>query len=515
MNIILYNNRAERSAVDKTALLINPIAMSGTLRAECSITNPVIEVQSTGLITSNYVFIEEFNRYYFIDEITSVRNGLWRISMTVDVLMSFKTEILNQRALIHRAKQVGNTDSFTPSLIDNLFPVENYKITKKLTLQYNSTATDYSLPINYLNNQHIYLYFITVANEIILNTGESSPLKFCNIDKKALPTHCNTHIYLIDVTNDITNLSPILNDTEINNYIISMGLVSLNLSLSNGEFTSNNPGRVSIGNKVISLPNLNVIELKSTFNFVDRVINITTRITNDIILRQELMNNDCDILLHLPYVGNIVIDKKYLKQDQPYKYLNLKIYLSFDFTNMCLTYNITHTDNIEYIIHTESVKIGVEIPINRSNLNEVSIRKETNELQAMKGIFGGILSAVGASPKRALSGSLEVFDAAIDWTIADKLNLERGGTTFNSESKISTLSDDNNIYLLLQYAPKQSHIDYETYLNLIGTTFDSYATISTCSGFVVVGSVHLSDITNATSQELTMIETQLKRGIIL
>ena len=40
------------------------------------------------------MYIEEFDRYYFIDEIVSVRNKLWTIRASVDVLMSFRTDIL-------------------------------------------------------------------------------------------------------------------------------------------------------------------------------------------------------------------------------------------------------------------------------------------------------------------------------------------------------------------------------------------------------------------------------------
>lgn len=45
----------------------------------------------------NYCYIEEFSRYYFIDRITQVRKNLYRIHCKVDVLESYKLEILNAK----------------------------------------------------------------------------------------------------------------------------------------------------------------------------------------------------------------------------------------------------------------------------------------------------------------------------------------------------------------------------------------------------------------------------------
>lgn len=100
----LYNNTSEKNTINKS--LINEISLEGNLRGQCTIKNPVIDIVSNGNApTYNYAFIPEFNRYYFIDNITSVRTGLWSISMTCDVLMSFKTDILNSYAIINHTQE--------------------------------------------------------------------------------------------------------------------------------------------------------------------------------------------------------------------------------------------------------------------------------------------------------------------------------------------------------------------------------------------------------------------------
>lgn len=93
MDITLYVNNSEKNKINKT--LTQPLPLSGTLRDETSIINPVINFEHENLAGYNYAYIPDFNRYYFISEITSVRTGLWRVSMSVDVLESFKTQIMN------------------------------------------------------------------------------------------------------------------------------------------------------------------------------------------------------------------------------------------------------------------------------------------------------------------------------------------------------------------------------------------------------------------------------------
>lgn len=130
MDIYMYKNSAEKIVLNKDNYLSSEIHLSGYLRDECDIINPVIEiskaayskiwygaetvdVQSTGqdvmsenpyaVPEHNYIYIPKFKRYYFVDNITSVRKGLWRISMSVDVLMSFRDKINNLSGIVKRS----------------------------------------------------------------------------------------------------------------------------------------------------------------------------------------------------------------------------------------------------------------------------------------------------------------------------------------------------------------------------------------------------------------------------
>lgn len=93
MDITLYVNNSEIQAINKS--LTSATTISGTLRDESSVINPSFLIEFANPSSFNYCYIPEFGRYYFIRNITSVRNNIWRISCDVDVLMSFRTYILN------------------------------------------------------------------------------------------------------------------------------------------------------------------------------------------------------------------------------------------------------------------------------------------------------------------------------------------------------------------------------------------------------------------------------------
>lgn len=98
MEIVLYVTGSEKHAIYKN--LQNGIEFIGSLRGESSVINPVVLIEMENPSQYNYCFIPEFNRYYFITDITSVRTGLWRISCSVDVLMSFQSQILNLDVIV-------------------------------------------------------------------------------------------------------------------------------------------------------------------------------------------------------------------------------------------------------------------------------------------------------------------------------------------------------------------------------------------------------------------------------
>lgn len=108
MLIKFYNNTSEKNVLSKT--LTNENIATGWLREESDIHAPVVTIDTVNISGYNYAYIPEFGRYYFISEITSVRTGFWRVSMVCDVLMSFRTYILNSYGIIDHTQTADISD---------------------------------------------------------------------------------------------------------------------------------------------------------------------------------------------------------------------------------------------------------------------------------------------------------------------------------------------------------------------------------------------------------------------
>lgn len=111
-DIVFYKNMAEQNKLDKRDLIQSVLNLRGVFRNESSIVNPTFVIQSD-VFDFNYCYISKFNRYYFIDNITSVGYNLWRISLTVDVLMSYREQINMLEAVVKR-----NEFDFDAHLVD-------------------------------------------------------------------------------------------------------------------------------------------------------------------------------------------------------------------------------------------------------------------------------------------------------------------------------------------------------------------------------------------------------------
>lgn len=99
------------------------------LKEDTSILNPVLTI-TTGNITSvpswNYAYIADFGRYYHITDITS-DGWHWYVSMSVDVMASYKTEIGSADLYMLRS-----TAAYDGNIYDNYYPVTaRHTVTRK------------------------------------------------------------------------------------------------------------------------------------------------------------------------------------------------------------------------------------------------------------------------------------------------------------------------------------------------------------------------------------------------
>lgn len=116
-NITFMNNQEELNKITKNPSSV--MTLSGHLREETDIVNPVINIEYSGTLTNvNYMWIPEFHRYYFITKIESVRTGLWRVYGHCDVLKTYAEGILGTPCVIAR-----NEKQYNLMLNDSYFKV--------------------------------------------------------------------------------------------------------------------------------------------------------------------------------------------------------------------------------------------------------------------------------------------------------------------------------------------------------------------------------------------------------
>lgn len=124
----IQRNKSEKNKLTKS--VENLVQLSGTLKEETSIINPVIKVNTslTNIALCNYMSIPTFGRSYFVTDIKSITNDLVEISAHVDVLSSYKEYILANTGIIKSQENDWNL-----YLNDSSFKVYQnpYVVTKK------------------------------------------------------------------------------------------------------------------------------------------------------------------------------------------------------------------------------------------------------------------------------------------------------------------------------------------------------------------------------------------------
>lgn len=99
----MYDTKSSNNVINK--VLENEQSFDIKFKDKTDIVNPVVILHSPTLILSNYAFIPDFNRYYFVDKIELFPNSVYHITLRCDVLESFKDEILASSGFINQQSQ--------------------------------------------------------------------------------------------------------------------------------------------------------------------------------------------------------------------------------------------------------------------------------------------------------------------------------------------------------------------------------------------------------------------------
>lgn len=110
MEVQFFYNQSDNRQINKQ--LVEGITIQGEVRDSASIMTPTIRFESADVIRYNYCYIPDFQRYYSFTDITAFRNDVYDISMTVDVLMSFRNDIMRLACIVDKQGEVVNGDEY-------------------------------------------------------------------------------------------------------------------------------------------------------------------------------------------------------------------------------------------------------------------------------------------------------------------------------------------------------------------------------------------------------------------
>lgn len=123
MTITLYVNNDDDRKLNKNLAGGLTIA-NANVYGDCSVMYPMLKLAYfTNISNYNYCYISEFGRYYYINDVVLMPGQIAIIKCSVDVLMSFKSEILSSYQTITRYNDAENANVSKSEVVDNLLPV--------------------------------------------------------------------------------------------------------------------------------------------------------------------------------------------------------------------------------------------------------------------------------------------------------------------------------------------------------------------------------------------------------
>ena len=112
MEVKFYYNQSDDRVINKRLIDDGANSFIGVPRDEISVMNPIIRFESDSIIRYNYAYIPELQRYYSIVDRTAYRQGVWDVTFSVDVLMSFRADISDLNVVVDKQSMPANGNEY-------------------------------------------------------------------------------------------------------------------------------------------------------------------------------------------------------------------------------------------------------------------------------------------------------------------------------------------------------------------------------------------------------------------
>ena len=114
MDIQLCVNYSENNSIGKKVSVQDTVSCK--VKDAMSFERPVIMLEYSGDMTNiNYVYIPKFSRYYFVTDVIPMTGGRYELHCYVDVLESYKNQILNLTCIIDKQENSNKANLYIDS----------------------------------------------------------------------------------------------------------------------------------------------------------------------------------------------------------------------------------------------------------------------------------------------------------------------------------------------------------------------------------------------------------------
>jgi len=541
-----YNNTSENIIVDKSDYLKNRIYYFCTLKQKTSVMNPVLQIFTANqeILSKNYCYIPRFNRYYFINNVSSVRDNLWEFELSCDVLMSFKEILFEQECLIGRNEfefddMIVDDNVFSKkSIVPIIYQSKSYDINDRIgsfISKFKIGGENYSWVWQPHIDENLYISVCVTS----FNLGSDDVLG----DLGTPTISGTTTVYFMDNKNFGLFNQKICVPT----FFDSAGALFRDLSQSlTAEFVS--PFNVLKADKYFStLLETNPFALLDESEDVlvaDIALNTAdvNRVKAAMVTRQSRLRfySELDIpkidifykkepytnyMINIPFVGIVPILSQ--RFEQGFKYLVYDVDLPTGDCVVSLSKN--EPDYYEPIAFSPELWYGniyIKIPIGSTSANEMHrnvaltagnlISKYGNSIRDIK---EGYSTRTPKRKKISKKGMRKIESAVKDIeedTFSASLDLMAGMNCVVSSEGLpqsGLMLKSLNVPFVMAY---KCDIFYpDGYNHYYGKPLMQRRVLKYIHGFTKISSVHLNNFFNATQDELNEIEDLLYNGIIL
>lgn len=148
MTITLYKSPGERNRLSRSMTVVKTLS-NAELTDAVNIETPELLIdRDDTIIGFDYVYIESFGRYYFLNDLQIVNGNQFKILLESDPLMSFRSGILNSSCIAKRS-----TSNINPEIEDNQAAFKNipkrihFKMSEGFTPSGSSSSWNYILTL--------------------------------------------------------------------------------------------------------------------------------------------------------------------------------------------------------------------------------------------------------------------------------------------------------------------------------------------------------------------------------